>query len=226
MKKSIVLEVSPNTEKDDAFLALRILFSWNIFRNKTAVLQLEQRLKHFFHVDYLSLFTSARGALYATLKSLDISRGDEVILQAFTCSVVADAILATGAKPVYADINEELTISLKDIKGKITERTKAIIVQHTFGIPSDIPALQKIVQNKDISIIEDCAHVLGGELNQKKLGTFGDAAIFSFARDKAFSSTFGGVTITKNKILGDKIRLYRKQRSFPPFLWTVQQLLH
>ncbi len=226
MKRSIVLGVSPNTERDDAFLALRTLFSLSVFKNKNAVLQLEQRMKHFFHVDYISLFTSARGALYATLKSLDIGNGDEVILQAFTCSVIADAILATGAKPIYVDINPELTINVKDVKGKITENTKAIIAQHTFGIPADIPSLVKIIQDKDIKLIEDCAHVLGAEINGKKLGLLGDVAVFSFARDKAFSCTFGGMVITKDKTLGEKIRLYRKQRNFPPFLWTAQQLLH
>lgn len=226
MRRPIAVSLAPNLEKKDVFCSIKLLFSpWKYFNGKEIKL-LEQWFCQYFKVSYAVSFNSGRSSLFAILKSLSIGKEDEVILQAFTCVAVANAILLTGAKPVYADINHSLTIDIKDLTGKITPYTKAIIVQHTFGIPASMDLVKKIARKNKLFIIEDCAHVIGGVYKNKKLGSFGEASFFSFGRDKAFSSTSGGMVITNNKSLGIKLRNLQKNIKYPSFFWVIQQLFH
>lgn len=224
--RPIALSLSPNTEGKDIFLAIKLFFSpWKYFGN-SSVRQLEQWFRQYFAVSYAVSFNSGRSSLYAILSTLGIKKDDEVILQAFTCVVVPNPILALGAKPVYCDVTESLVIDPQILEDKITKKTKAIIVQHTFGIPTDMTAIIKIAKKYNIFVIEDCAHTIGGEYKGKKLGSYGIASFFSFGRDKAFSSVFGGMAITSNLELGKKLRAFQKNLENPSFLWTMQQVFH
>lgn len=224
MKRPIAIGLSPNTQKDDVLLALRLLFlPWRYIRGD-APKELERWFRTFFKIDSAISFVNARSALYAILHCLEINPNDEVILQAFTCVAVPNAIIATGAKPVYVDIDDTLNINPTKLERKITNKTRAIIVQHTFGIPADMSQIIPIAKKYKIPIIEDCAHTIGGEYKRKKLGTFGDAACFSFGRDKAFSSVFGGMAITSDKSLSQKLRAYQKQKNYPSTFWVLHQL--
>jgi len=226
MKRPIALGLSPNTEPEDVQSALKMLFTpWNYKKGK-AIEQLEHWFCNYFGTSHAISFNNGRGALYAVLSALDIGREDEVILQAFTCVVVPDAILALGARPVYADITRSLTIDPTEVEKKITKKTRAILVQHTFGIPTDMESIMEIAKKYKLFVIEDAAHTIGGEYKKKKLGTIGTAGIFSFGRDKAFSSVFGGVAITRDNALGKKIRVFQRQRGYPSGSWIMQQLFH
>ncbi|MFN6946977.1 MAG: DegT/DnrJ/EryC1/StrS family aminotransferase, partial [Cytophagaceae bacterium] len=109
-----------------------------------------------------------------------ISQGDEVILPGFTCIVVPNAIIYLGAKPVYVDINSEtFNIDPQLIEENITEKTKAIIAQHTFGIPADMDKILHIANKHNLFVIEDSCHALGSKYKGKYVGSFGDAAFFS-----------------------------------------------
>ncbi len=226
MKRPIAISLSPNLENKDVLLASKMLFSPLQFFKGEGVRLLEQWFRQYFGVSYAVSFASGRGALVAILKSLTIGKGDEVVLQSFTCVAVPNAVIATGAMPVYVDITDSLTIDTEDLQKKITKKTKAIIVQHTFGIPADIKEIVRIGKKYKVSVIEDCAHGIGEIYEGKKLGSFGDAAFFSFGRDKAFSSVFGGMAITNNKALGLAIRQFQRQQGYPNSFWVVQQLLH
>lgn len=226
MKRPIALALSPNTEDEDVFLAFKLFFSpWEYFNNKGIEL-LEDWFRKYFKVSFAISFNSGRAALYAILNILKIKKEDEIIIQAFTCVALPNAIITMGAKPIYVDIKDDLTINLDDLKKKITKKTKAVIVQHTFGIPVDITEIVKIAKPKKITIIEDCAHIIGGIYKSKKIGTFGEAAFFSFGRDKAFSSVFGGMVITNDQRLGNKLSLFQKELNNPSFFWVLQQLFH
>ncbi len=226
MKRPIAISLSPNLENKDVLFALQMLFSPLQFFKGEGMRLLEQWFRQYFGVSYAVSFTSGRGAMVAILKSLRIKKEDEVLLQSFTCVAVPNAIIATGAMPVYVDISESLTIDIADLQKKISEKTKAIIVQYTFGIPADIKEIVRIGKKYKIAVIEDCAHVIGGVYENKKLGSFGDAAFFSFGRDKACSSVFGGMAITNNKLLGLAIRQFQRQQDYPGFFWVMQQLFH
>lgn len=222
MLRPIAISLSPNTEVADVLLALRLFFSpWLFFQDSFTRL-LEQWFRHFFDVSYAVSFSTGRGALLAILHSLNISGGDEVIVQSFTCVAVPNSIVALGARPVYVDIDDSLTLELKDLERKITEKTKAIIVQYTFGTPANMTKIKKIAKKYNIFVIIDYAHVV----NNKNSTTLCDAAFFSLGRDKAFSSVFGGVAITNSKELGMRLRSFQKDLKNPSFFFCWQQLFH
>jgi dTDP-4-amino-4,6-dideoxygalactose transaminase len=177
-------------------------------------------------VSHAIAFSSGRGSLFAILRELKIEKGDEVIVQAFTCAAVIQAILTTGATPIYTDIDDTLTVSIENINKHISKKTKAIIVQYTFGIPANIDELQKIARKNNIFLIEDAAHTIGGTYNNKLLGTFGIASIVSLGRDKAFSCVSGGVAITNDMSLGENIKIFAQKQGYPTRFWIFQQLLH
>lgn len=226
MKRPLVISLSPNTEKEDVFAALRMFFSPFQYKKGNAIKSLEQLLTTTLATKNVTLFASGRAALFAIFSSMSIGKGDDVLLQAFTCIVVPNAIIASGARPIYVDINKDLTLDISDLKKKITKKTKAILLQYTFGIPSDITEIEKLAKQHNIFIIEDCAHVLGDTFRGKKLGTFGDAGFYSLGRDKPFSSVFGGIAVTNNDALAEKIKSLHKNLPFPTYRWIAQQLFH
>jgi len=222
----ILTSLSPNTEPDDVRLALRTLLRPPTWHDESTITNIEQHLSRKFDSSAI-LTSSGRSALFHVLKTFNLSTSDEVIIQALTCLAVPAAIQWTGAKPVYVDINPNTyNIDPSQIANAITKNTKAIIVQHTFGIPGPIEELQEIAKKHNLILIEDLAHSFGSTYNNKLLGTFGDAAILSFGRDKVISSVFGGAVISSNKQIIQKIKTAQQQLPFPPILWTIQQLNH
>lgn len=225
--RPIAISLSPNTEYDDVLLAIKLLFSpWQWFGDKKSKL-LEKRFSSLFGEDYQAIaFNSGRSAEYAVLKTLGIGSGDEVAIQAFTCIAVPNSIIWRGARPVYVDIDTSYNIDAKDLEKKITKKTKAVIIQHTFGIPARVDEIREIARKYKLVLIEDCAHSLGAEYKGRRVGTFGDVAFFSFGRDKVLSSVFGGMAMTNNKLLAQRIGGLRDKLFNPPAWWVVQQLLH
>lgn len=152
-------------------------------------------------------FASGRMAFYSLLKALHIGFGDEVILPGFTCSVMPNAIWRVGASPVFADINRDNFGSDPiQIERKITEKTKLIVVQHSFGIPCNVHDIVGLGKRYGISIVEDCAIALDSSISGIKVGNWGNAAIFSTDHSKPLNTLIGGFLYTKDRILYEKIR--------------------
>ena len=218
---------SPNTKWKDTNIALSYIFlpwKWFSWKNGKYVEMLEQSLKHYLPAKHAVTFDSGRSSLQASLKVLGVGEGDEVIVQTYTCVVVVNAILALGAKPVYVDVQNNFNAKLSEIERKITGKTKVIIAQHTFGTPAEIEQIVKIAQQRNIKVIEDCAHSLGAELDGKKLGTFGDMAMWSFGSDKVISSVRGGAVTTDNDELASKLVAYRDSLPALPRIIIWQHL--
>ena len=174
----------------------------------------------------LELFYNARSALYHGIQALGIWTDDEIILQAYTCVSVANSIIATGATPLYVDIDlESLNIDPTKIEESITPHTKAILIQHTFGIPANIKAIQKICSDYKLVLIEDCCHALGAEYNWRKLGTFWDIAIFSFGRDKIISSVNGWALLINNSKVLENQKTKTKKNIIHQSSWVIVQNL-
>ncbi len=227
MENPIAIALSPNTEKDDIFLALRLLFSPQLWFDSTKTEEFEKIFARKFGRGYLALaVNSGRSALYLILKALGVKGNDEVALQALTCVAVPNAILWLGAKPLYIDVDENFNMDIRDMREKVSEKTKTIIVQHTFGIPANMKEILKFSKEKKIPLVEDCALCLGGSFNGRLLGTFGKVSFFSFGRDKVISSVFGGMILTKDKDLYQQLKKERDKLNYPPRLWVFQQLLH
>ena len=250
LKKPIFVSISPNAQADDVWLAFKLIFQpwkWKEGKcNKKFENMLEEYLDDNVKIppspplqkggggdlDFkkgkgVVLFESGRTALYAILLALGIGQDDEVLIQAFTCTAAVNPILWIGAKPVYVDvIDGEYNMSPDDLQKKITPQCRAIIMQYTFGFPAQIDKILGIAKQNNLFVIEDCAHSLGAEYNNQKLGTFGDAAIFSFGRSKVISAVFGGAAFSKNPELARKIREIQQKWQYPSCRWILQQLFH
>jgi perosamine synthetase len=175
---------------------------------------LESALASIFGVSHLTTFSSGRNSLRAILKAMEIGAGDEVIIPGLTCVVVPYTILHCGARPVYVDIGRDYRMNLDALRTSLTSRTKAIIAQHTFGIPERMTEIVPLAKERGIRVIEDCTHVLPGSAHDKKpIGTEGDAAYFSFERGKTISSGWGGVVITDDEEIGRRLRQMQQEVS-------------
>ncbi|PIQ07499.1 MAG: hypothetical protein COW72_00010, partial [Candidatus Nealsonbacteria bacterium CG18_big_fil_WC_8_21_14_2_50_37_10] len=229
--RPISISLSPNTEKDDIRLALKLLFqpwNWKInhYATRPRSVGLEEEFKRYLGVKYAISFNSGRSGLMAILDSLDIKKDDEVLLQSFTCNSAVNPILKRKAKPIFVDIDDTINLDPVDLKKKITPKSKAVMIQHTFGWPAQIEEILKFVRQNNLFLIEDCAHSLGAKYQGKFCGTFGDVAFFSFGRDKIISSVFGGMIITNNEKMGERIKEFRDKLDYPSNFWIFQQLLH
>lgn len=229
----ISISLSPNTERDDVFLALKQLFSLWAWKKGRAIAGLEQKFAEYLGVKYAVSFNSGRSSLFAILQSLGLQKGDEILLQAFTCNAVPNPVLWAGLKPAYVDCRiDDFNMDPDDLEKKITLRSKAVILQHTFGLPADIERVQEICKRRNILLIEDCAHALGAEVGlpakaqRAKIGTFGDVAIFSFSRDKVISCVYGGMAVTNNEMIGKRLRNLQEKFGLPSYCWISQQILH
>ena len=150
-------------------------------------------------------------SLYAGLNALKIKKNDEVIIPAFTCVVVANAIKYVGAKPVYCDINiDDFNIDLSKIKNLITNKTKAIYIQHTFGKYFNYESIAKFCKNKEISIIEDCAHFFPNKSDLKFFGKKSDFIFFSTDHSKFINTHLGGMILTNKKKIANKLSIIQK----------------
>lgn len=151
-------------------------------------------------------FWKGRTALYAILKALGIGKDDEVLLPGFTCVVVANAVRLSGAVPVYVDIGRDTyNMDPRNLLERITLKSRAIIVQHTFGIPAEMDPLLEIAERHHLHIIEDCAHALGSTYKGKPVGSFGAAAFFSSQWSKPYTTGLGGMAITSDVALSQRI---------------------
>ena len=166
--------------------------------------------------DQIYLYWKGRVALTAILKSMKIGENDEVIVQAFTCVVVVNAIIYQGAVPVFTDIDSNsLNSSVNQIKKSITAKTKAIILQNTFGLSTDVDKIVDIAKSKNIYVIEDCTHGFGGTYEGHKNGFFADASFYSSQWNKPFSTGLGGIAVVRNTQLQNRINEINKTLLHP-----------
>ncbi|MBU4299567.1 aminotransferase class V-fold PLP-dependent enzyme [Patescibacteria group bacterium] len=224
--KPISISLSPNTEKDDILLALKLIFQPQKWKTNENISRLEEELREYLGVKHAISFNSGRSCLMAILEAMEIKEGDEILLQAFTCNAAVNPILDRGAKPIFIDIDETINMDPDDLKKKITLKSKVVMVQHNFGWPAKIDEILKIARENNLFLIEDCAHSLGAKFKGKLCGTFGDASFFSFGRDKIISSVFGGLAATNNEKIGERLREFQEKLDFPSYFWILQQLLH
>ncbi|MGA2296787.1 MAG: DegT/DnrJ/EryC1/StrS family aminotransferase [FCB group bacterium] len=148
-------------------------------------------------------------AIEILLKSFNVGIGDEVIVPAHSWISTSEAVSNVGAKPVFVDIHPDYyTIDVSKIEGKITSKTRAIIPVHLFGLPAEMDEIMKIAQKHKLIVIEDAAQAHGAEYKGKKVGTIGDAAIFSFYPGKNLGA-YGdaGCMVTNNEEIATKARM-------------------
>lgn len=171
---------------------------------------LESEWAEYFGAKHAISVNSATSGLYAAVGACGISPGDEVIVSAYTMSASATAALVYGAIPIFADIEEDFyCLDVKSIEAKITSKTKAIIVVDIFGQPYDAEAINALAKKHNLFVIEDTAQAPGAMLGDKYAGTLGDIGVYSLNYHKHIHSGEGGIIVTDDDVLADKIRLIR-----------------
>ena len=175
----------------------------------------ENEVAEYLNCQHALSCASGTDALHLALSALDLQPGDEVITPSFTFAATAEAICYVGATPVFVDI-DPVTMNLDPgcIENAISSKTRAIIAVHLFGLPANIDAIQSIIANKSIYLIEDCAQSFGASYNNKKTGTLGDIGCFSFFPSKNLGCYGdGGLVSTNNEEAANKIKLLRNHGS-------------
>jgi dTDP-4-amino-4,6-dideoxygalactose transaminase len=156
--------------------------------------------------EFSLLFFRGRAGLAAILKAVGVGYDDEVIIQAFTCVAVPEGIMAVGGKPIYADLSKgSVNFDPVDVARKITDRTKAIVIQHTFGYAGPINEVRDLVKGTDIRIIEDCCHTFETSIDNRRVGTIGDAAFYSFEWGKPLPCGVGGAVLSSNAAIKNSV---------------------
>ncbi|NOQ21693.1 MAG: aminotransferase class I/II-fold pyridoxal phosphate-dependent enzyme [Candidatus Aegiribacteria sp.] len=174
------------------------------------VKEFETALQKYLNTSNSIIVSSGTAALHLCLMALGIKEGDEVIVPAFTFPATANVIEIVGAVPVLVDISfNDYCLNVSRIISKITDKTKAIIPVHEFGQSADIEPIMQIARKYNLMIIEDAACALGTEYNGKKAGTFGNVGCYSFHPRKAITTGEGGLIVTDDRIIADKVRALR-----------------
>jgi perosamine synthetase len=214
------------TTADDVAAAIRQLASPHGLADGPAVEGFERAFAAQVGTRHAVSFGAGRVGLYGILRGLGIGAGDEVLVPAPTHVVVANAVRYTGARPVYVDCDlSTYCIDLKQAEERLTPRTRALLVQHTFGIPADLDNAVALADRHGLHLIEDCVHALGAAFGGKQVGTFGRAAFFSTEETKTISTTMGGVVTTDDDGLARWLREFQRTCEPPPAGQAARYLL-
>lgn len=186
-----------------------ILRSGNLVQGRY-VQELEAALACLLNVQHAILVSSGTAALHLSLMSLDINRDDEIIVPAFTFPATANVVEFLGAKPIFVDIClDDYCIDASKIEKAITDRTRALIAVHAFGQPAEMDPISSIANKNRLALIEDAACALGTTYKHRNVGTLGRLGCFSFHPRKSITTGEGGLVVTDEAPLAEKIRALR-----------------
>lgn len=181
--------------------------NWAIGKYTT---EFEDKIASYIGAKYCVTFNSGTSALHASLLAHGIQKDDEVIVPSYTFISTVNSPLFVGAKPVFADIEDNTYgLSPEDVESKITKNTKAIIPVHYAGMPCDIKEIKDIADDHNLIVIEDNAESFGASIDGRKVGTYGDSAMVSFCQNKIITTGDGGAIVTDNRDIYEKLKLIR-----------------
>lgn len=206
-----MIKVSRGCCGEEEIKQVKEAFDYGYFGLAYKVNEFEEEIKKYLGTDRQAICTcNGTAALHLALDACGIKEGDEVILPSFTFVATAQAVIACGATPVFAECyRDTMLIDIDDVKRKITSKTKAIIPVHYSGSVCDMDELLKLKEQYGIRIIEDAAHAFGSTYHGKKVGSFGDITCFSFDSIKVMTCGEGGVIVTSNNDDAELMRIKR-----------------
>jgi len=193
--------------EDEIEEVVKVLRSGNVRQGKK-VEEFERLFAEKVGAEYAVAVSSGTAALHVAYLSV-LKPGDEVIVPAFTFIATASTVVFAGGKPVFADIDETLTIDVNDVLEKITPRTKAIAPVHLFGNAADMKALMEIAEDHGLYLINDCAQAHGTKIDGKDVGSFDHLNCYSFYPTKNMSTGEGGMITTNDRELYERCKLIR-----------------
>ena len=189
---------------------IRAVLESGILAQGETVARFEDRFAEYVGTDYGVAVSNGTTGLHAALAALGVGEGDEVITTPFSFIATATSVLMQRARPVFCDIDPETyNIDPDGIKNAITERTKAIIVVHLYGLPCDMDPIMEIAEERDILVIEDACQAHGAEYHGRRAGSIGDAGVFSFYPTKNMTTGEGGMITTSDQKVAERARMIR-----------------
>ena len=198
---------------EEEMQAVAGVLSSGILSQGKRVEEFEQAFARFIGTKYAVAVSSGTAALHIALLCHEIGQGDEVVTTPFTFIATANSILLAGAKPVFADIEEEyFSIDPHSIRGKINDKTKAIIPVHLYGHPADMKAIMGLANEYGLAVIEDACQAHGAEFDNQKAGSFGTGC-FSFYPTKNMTTAEGGMITTNDEGIARRARMIRNHGS-------------
>lgn len=199
----------PVIDDEDVEAVVRVLRSGWIAHG-VEVETFEKEFANYIGVAHSAAVANGTVALMLALKSLGIRAGDEVLVPDYTFIATATSVLMVGATPRFVDVEyNTFNIDVDDLQRKITSRTKAIVVVHLFGQPANVRALMDIARDRRLVLVEDAAQAHGAEAWNRKVGSFGDAAVFSFYATKNMTTGEGGMVVSDSRSVIEKVKLLR-----------------
>ena len=197
-------------DEEDIKLISEEIASGKFWAVGSRVSEFEEKIAEYIGTKHALTFNSGTSALHASLLAQGIGKDDEVIVPSFTFIATANCALFVGAKPVFADIEEETCgLNPDSVQDVINKNTKAIIPVHYGGCPCQIKELKDIAEDKDLVLIEDAAEAFGASVDGKNVGTFGDLNILSFCQNKIITTGEGGAIVTDSDEIYEKLKLIR-----------------
>ena len=163
--------------------------------------------KYHNNTKYALLSNSGTSAIFSMFEGISLNPDDEIIAPVYTFFATISPVVHTGAKVVFCDSKSDGNIDPNEIRKKITNKTKAIIITHMWGMPCDMDEIVKIAKDNNLYLLEDCSHAHGAEYKNKKIGTFGDAAAWSLQGQKIVTGGEGGILLTNNKKIYERALL-------------------
>ncbi|MFH1357411.1 MAG: DegT/DnrJ/EryC1/StrS family aminotransferase [bacterium] len=165
----------------------------------------ERAFSQYIDCLHASAMSSGTLALYVALQAVGVQQNDFVIIPSYVCRDVLSAVRQLGAKPILADVNEYGHLTYESVAHVMQKGVKAIICVHLFGLPAEV----ELLLDFNIPVIEDCAHAIGATVNDKKVGSFGHVSVFSFHGIKMLACGEGGMVVTNNESVWQKLQEYR-----------------
>lgn len=211
MINDLSLHIQPIAQTIEQAISRVVASGWFVLGPEVAAF--EKEFADYCGVDYCVTLGNGTDALELALRSLNIDQSSKVLTVANAGMYSTAAILATGATPVYADIQDDnLLIDVADVTHLInTQKIDAIVITHLYGLLLDVQQLVQLANSKNIPVIEDCAQAHGAMLNGKKAGSFGDIACFSFYPTKNLGALGdGGAVVTSRGDLAQRVRQLRQ----------------
>jgi perosamine synthetase len=209
-RKKIIAVNTPVITKSDALAVYKVVKSGWISSTGNQINKFEEKIAIFVNRKYGAAVSNGTAALEIAIKSLDIKKGDEVLLPSFTIVSCANAVIKNMATPILLESNlETWNIKIEDIEKKITKKTKALLLPHIYGFPNDMDKIIYICKKNKIYLIEDASEMLGQKYKNQPCGSFGDISTFSFYANKHITTGEGGMILTNKKEIIEKIKELR-----------------
>lgn len=199
----------PYLTKDEAQAAYDTILSGWITQGPR-VAELEEKFAKYTGAKYAVAVSNCTTALHLSMIMIGIKEGDEVICPSMSYIATANCIKYTGATPVFAEVDKNYNIDIKDVEKRITSRTKAILIVHQIGMPADISAFETLAKKHGLKLIEDAACAVGAAYKGAKIGSHSELVCFSFHPRKVISTGDGGMITTNNEAYYNRMKLLRQ----------------